>query len=95
MSTYEMEGKSSAAGAPAQPRSVNYANYDELAKQVQFVPSDEAAAAQGLYRTTTGDPRDIRVHNWGVALVVGALTISMAQLLNTFMRDCSFEFSVH
>lgn len=93
--TFEMEGKSSAAGAPARPGSVNYANYDEVAKQVQFVPSDEAAAAQGLYRTSAGDPDDIRVHNWGVALVVGALTISMAQLLNTFLRDCSFEFSVH
>ena len=88
--TFEME---SAGPAPVQHGSANYANYDQLSNQAQFVLSDEAAAAQGLSRTYTSDTR--RVHNWGVALVVGALTVSMSQLLSTFMRDCSFEFSVH
>ena len=104
--TFEMEDQmSSSARGPgggslaARPAgSVNYANYtqyDELAEQ-GFAPSDAAAAEQGLSRTstrTTGGKK--RVHNWGVALVVGALSISMAQLLNTFLRDCSFEFGVH
>ena len=105
--TFEMEDQmsSSARGGggggslAARPAgSVNYANYtqhDELAEQ-GFAPSDAAAAEQGLSRTSTrtsGGKK--RVHNWGVALVVGALSISMAQLLNTFLRDCSFEFGVH
>jgi hypothetical protein len=33
--------------------------------------------------------------NWGIALVAGTVAISMAQLLNTFLRDCAFEFGVH
>lgn len=33
--------------------------------------------------------------NWGVALVAGSVAVSMAQLLNTFLRDCAFEFGVH
>jgi len=47
--------------------------------------SDGMAAEQGLQRTGSAKRR---VHNWGVALVVGALSISMSQLLNTFLRDC-------
>lgn len=88
--TFEMERGTL---APVQHGSANYADYDQLSRQAQFTPSDEAAAAQGLSRTYSSGTK--RVHNWGVALVVGTLTISMAQLLNTFMRDCSFEFSVH
>ena len=58
--------------------------------------SDGAAAEQGLSRTDTrANGGKARVHNWGVALVIGALSISMAQLLNTFLRDCAFEFGVH
>ena len=33
--------------------------------------------------------------NWGIALVAGTVSVSMAQLLNTFLRDCAFEFGVH
>ena len=33
--------------------------------------------------------------NWGIALIAGTVAISMAQLLNTFLRDCAFEFGVH
>lgn len=32
------------------------------------------------------------VPNWGAALLVGAMTISLVQCLNTFLRDCEFEF---
>ena len=32
--------------------------------------------------------------NWGTALVAGAVTISLAQLLNTFLRDCPFDLGV-
>ena len=31
----------------------------------------------------------------GIALVAGTVSVSMAQLLNTFLRDCAFEFAVH
>ena len=48
------------------------------------------AAEQGLQRTGSAKRR---VHNWGVALVVGALSISMSQLLNTFLRDCERPLS--
>ena len=52
--------------------------------------SDGVAAEQGLQRTGSAKRR---VHNWGVALVVGALSISMSQLLNTFLRDCKGPLS--
>ena len=52
--------------------------------------SDGMAAEQGLQRTGSAKRR---VHNWGVALVVGALSISMSQLLNTFLRDCERPLS--
>jgi hypothetical protein len=32
--------------------------------------------------------------NWGVALVAGVISISFANLLNTFLRDCVFLFGV-
>eukprot|EP00277_Geminigera_cryophila_P040081 CAMPEP_0173112566 /NCGR_PEP_ID=MMETSP1102-20130122/46147_1 /TAXON_ID=49646 /ORGANISM="Geminigera sp., Strain Caron Lab Isolate" /LENGTH=701 /DNA_ID=CAMNT_0014013767 /DNA_START=108 /DNA_END=2213 /DNA_ORIENTATION=- len=38
--------------------------------------------------------RPCRQGNWGTALVAGAVTISVAQLLNTFLRDCPFLFGV-
>ena len=41
--------------------------------------------------------RAIEVHfqgNWGVALVAGLISISFANLLNTFLRDCVFLFGV-
>jgi len=33
--------------------------------------------------------------NWGIALVAGGVMVSVAQLLNTMLRDCAFEFGVH
>jgi hypothetical protein len=54
---------------------------------------EQAASTPGALAPTTSGKR--HVHNWGVALVVGALSLSMAQLLNTFLRDCAFEFGVH
>jgi len=32
--------------------------------------------------------------NWGTALVAGTVTISLAQLLNTFLRDCPFNVGI-
>jgi hypothetical protein len=32
--------------------------------------------------------------NWGTALVAGSVTISLAQLLNTFLRDCPFALGI-
>ena len=32
--------------------------------------------------------------NWGVSLVAGVVMVSVAQLLNTMLRDCAFEFGV-
>ena len=33
--------------------------------------------------------------NWGASIAVSALKISMAQLLNTFIRDCAFDVYIH
>lgn len=30
--------------------------------------------------------------NWGVALLAGTMNVSLVQCLNTFLRDCEFEF---
>jgi hypothetical protein len=49
--------------------------------------------AQGGQSDNNDGPGGAR--NWGIALVAGTVAISMAQLLNTFLRDCAFEFGVH
>jgi uncharacterized membrane protein YjfL (UPF0719 family) len=33
------------------------------------------------------------VTNWGVGLLSGVMTVSLVQCLNTFLRDCEFEFA--
>lgn len=38
--------------------------------------------------------RPCKQGNWGTALVAGTVTISLAQLLNTFLRDCPFDLGV-
>lgn len=38
--------------------------------------------------------RPVSSANWGVALLQGAMTISVVQCLNTFLRDCEFEFGL-
>lgn len=38
--------------------------------------------------------RPCKQGNWGTALVAGAVTISLAQLLNTFLRDCPFALGI-
>ena len=38
--------------------------------------------------------RPCKQGNWGTALVAGAVTISLAQLLNTFLRDCPFNAGI-
>lgn len=62
------------------------------ARSQHLPPSDDAALSRTSTRQSGGAKR---VHNWGVALVLGTLIISTAQLLNTFLRDCSFEFGLH
>jgi uncharacterized membrane protein YjfL (UPF0719 family) len=38
--------------------------------------------------------RPCKQGNWGTALVAGTVTISLAQLLNTFLRDCPFNMGI-
>lgn len=38
--------------------------------------------------------RPCKQGNWGTALVAGTVTISLAQLLNTFLRDCPFDLGI-
>jgi len=38
--------------------------------------------------------RPCKQGNWGTAMVAGTVTISLAQLLNTFLRDCPFNVGI-
>jgi uncharacterized membrane protein YjfL (UPF0719 family) len=33
------------------------------------------------------------ITNWGAALIAGVMSVSLAQCLNTFLRDCEYEFA--
>ena len=59
--------------------------------------ADDGSALKKLMSTASDQETEeiMAEGNWGVSLVAGVVMVSVAQLLNTMLRDCAFEFGVH
>ena len=59
--------------------------------------ADDGSALKKLMSTASDQETEeiMAEGKWGVSLVAGVVMVSVAQLLNTMLRDCAFEFGVH
>jgi uncharacterized membrane protein YjfL (UPF0719 family) len=67
---------------------IDYCVLPEIDLDKELSNTDETEGEQSLAARVSSE-------NWGVALLAGTMTISFVQCLNTFLRDCPFEFNVH